>query len=351
MSGNPITSNQPNVNPLVRRPGAPLAPPTTAVPATPGSPAGEPGPRIGGDRLNVSASPAPSAPELSDVARRAREAQAAQAREARIQEVLREAPPGIIGESINFWNDFAKEGGAKWAVGKAFVGLLEFSGLASVERSAGELGARVGADDSAWNITKSAGKLAFDSGIVILNGLAAGKAVASGVKAVGAAFGAGETAARALPQVVRHYTSAAAAESIMKDGVLYASKAGSSGFNKIYFLAEEGANAGMNFLRRLNIGHLGSGRTAAAIEVNLSKLPPAMLSQFERAAANGIMGLEKFVTHSGSLNLKALGDAVRVVDAGQMAVTAEQLLRSGATLLGLGSTVTSANRAAGSLAQ
>lgn len=341
MSSTPITSFQPTATPVGRRSDLPAAAPTPSAPSELPSAS-----RTPTDRLSLNAAPeTPEAP-LSDVVRRAREAQEAQAREQRIQEVLAESPSGIIGDSIKYWEDLAQGGGAQAAIGKTFVGLLEFSGLASLERSAAELGARVGADDSTANIAKAGGKLALDAGIVALNAVAAGKAVTSAARAAGAVLGLGETAAQALPTVVRHYTSAAAAESIMKDGMLVASKAGSSGFNKVYLLAEEGSNVGMNALRRLNIGHAGSARTAAAIEINLAKLPPEALAQFQRESARGLLGLENFVTHLGNLDLKAMGDAVRLVDAGQMAVTAEQLLKSGASLLGVGSAVTSANRAA-----
>lgn len=245
-----------------------------------------------------------------------------------VQETLKDGPKGVVGEALDFWNDLGKSEGVKGVVGKAMAGLLEFSGLPDVERSAAELGARVGAGDSAGNIAKTGGKLAFHSGIVMLNGFAGGKAVTG--------LMAGKNAAAALPTVVRHYTNAETAAKIMQSGEIWASKAGNAGFNKVYLLAEEGANKGMNFLRRLNIGYGEAGKTAKAIEIDLTKLPPEVVKNFQRELASGPLNLEKFMTHQGNFNFNQFRDAVKVVDTQQMAVTMDQLAKTGAAVAKVG---------------
>lgn len=246
-------------------------------------------------------------------------------KEAMVLDVMKDGPKGVVQESLDFWNSLGESDGAKGVVGKAMAGLLEFSGLPAVERSAGELGARVGVGDSAGNIAKSAGKLAFHSGVVALNGLAAGKALTSLAK--GSAV-----AAEAVPQVIRHYTSAEKAAKIMQSGEIWASKAGNAGVNKVYLLAEGGASKGMNALRRLNIGYGRSKETAKAIEINLSKLPPEVAKRFQKELASGPLNLERFITHKGNLDFNDFRSAVRVLDTEQLAVTMQQLGKAGASL-------------------
>lgn len=238
-----------------------------------------------------------------------------------VQQVLSDGPKGTVGEAQAYWDRMSQQGGVKGAVGTAMSTLLEVSGLPAVERSAAELGARVGVGDSAGNIAKAGGKLAFDSAMVMLNGLAAGKAIASA---------AGLTkAVQVAPTVVRHYTSADKAAKIMQSGEIWASGAGNAGVNKVYLLAEEGGSRGMNMLRRFNIGYGNAGKTAKAIEIDLTKLPPEVAAKFVQSAASGPLGLEQFVTHAGKLDFNSFRHAVRVLDTEAMAVTMQQAARAG----------------------
>lgn len=255
--------------------------------------------------------------------------------EAQIQDLMKSAPKGIVGEAVDFWHELGQEGGVKGAVGKTMEGLLEFSGLPSVERSAGELGARVGAGDSNANIAKAGAKLAFHSGVVLLNGIGAGKAVTSALSG-GSKLA---TAAEGGTQILRHYTSAEKAAQIMKSGEIWASKAGNAGINKVYLLAEEGGNAGMHLLRRFNIGYSRGAETAKAVEINLAKLPPEVAAAFKRELAKGPLALEQFITHSGNFNFNAFREAVTLVDTQKMAVTMEQVVKAGGSLLKAGALV------------
>lgn len=241
-----------------------------------------------------------------------------------VQEVLRDGPKGTVGEAQAYWDRMAQQGGVKGAVGTAMSTLLEVSGLPSVERSAAELGARVGVGDSKTNIAKAGGKLAFDSAMVMLNGVAAGKALVSA---------AGLTkAVQVAPTVVRHYTNAENAAKIMKSGEIWASGAGNAGVNKVYLLAEEGGSRGMNMLRRFNIGYGNAGKTAKAIEIDLTKLSPEVAAKFVQSAASGPLGLEQFVTHAGKLDFNSFRHAVRVLDTEAMAITLQQAARAGESL-------------------
>jgi hypothetical protein len=247
-------------------------------------------------------------------------------REQLVQEVLADGPKGVVGEAVAYWDAQGAKGGLAGGVGKVMSGLLEVSGLPAVERSAGELGARVGVGDSKANIALAGGKLALDSAVVLANGLTAGRAsmAVAGVRTAGEAVAS---------TVVRHYTSAATAEKIMQSGEIWASKVGNAGLNKVYLLAEDGAGkSGMNLLRRLNVGYADGAKVAKAIEFDLSKLPADVAQKFVQSAASGPLGLEKFITHSGSLNFEAFRGAVRVLDAEGMKVTMGQLGKAGASL-------------------
>ncbi|MBL8923538.1 MAG: hypothetical protein JNJ54_32085 [Myxococcaceae bacterium] len=286
--------------------------------------------------------PAAAAPKgWTPKPRAARPVQAPPTKEQIVQEVLKDGPKGTVGQAVDYWKQVGQQGGAKGVAGKVMGGLLEFSGLPAVERSAAELGARVGVDDSKANIAKAGGKLAFNAGVVVLNGLAAGKAVTS-------VLGLGGKAANLSASVVRHYTSADTAQKIMQSGEIWASKVGNAGVDKVYLLAEQGSG-GMNFLRRLNIGYGSAAKTAKAIEINLTKLPPEVAAKFVESAASGPLALEKFVTHAGSLNFNAFRDAVRVLDTNTMRVTMEQLGKAGASLGKVVAATVSGNRAAGSV--
>lgn len=259
-----------------------------------------------------------------------------------VQEVMRDRPKGLVGDAVEYWDKVGQQGGLKGAAGKVMSGLLEFSGLPAVERDAAELGARVGAGDSKKNILKTGGKLAFDSGVVLMNGMAGGKAVTGLV-------GATRASEAALPTIVRHYTSVEKAAEIMKSGEIWATKAGNAGLNKVYMLAEDGSNQGMNFLRRLNVGYAKTAETAKAIEIDLSKLPPDVVANFQREAAKGPLSLEHFMTHQGSFKFNQFRDAVKLVDAQGMATTLEQLKNTGASMAKvgtLGQDVSNASQAA-----
>lgn len=246
---------------------------------------------------------------------------------------------GPVGRAVTYWRAQSHAGGWRGVAGKVMGGLLTFSGLPQVERAAGELGARVGVGDSKRNIAKSAGALLFDSGLVLLNALGAGKVLTGAARGVEAA----------APTVLRHYTSAEAAQKILDSGVIFASKAGSSGLDKVYLLAERG-HKGMSWLRRLNIGRTGA-QTARAVEIDLSKLPPSLAASFRVEATRGPLGLEHFVTHAGQLDLAALRGAVKVVDTEVLKPSWEEWLKAGGRLSGFGLLVHDANAAGGSLAQ
>lgn len=162
-------------------------------------------------------------------------------------------------------------------------------------------------------------------------------------------MGLGGKAASVGSTVVRHYTSAETAQKIMQSGEIWASKVGNAGVDKVYLLAEQGGG-GMNFLRRLNIGYAGAAKTAKAVEINLTKLPPEVAAKFVKSAASGPLALEQFVTHAGNFNFSAFKDAVRVLDTNAMQVTLGQLAKAGASLGKVGAATVSANRAAGNAA-
>lgn len=254
--------------------------------------------------------------------------------EAIVQEALRDGPKGMVGEAVDYWREKRQDDGVMGYVAAGMEGLLELSGLPAVERSAQELGARVGAgaDGQVWAATK----LTFNCGMVLLNGLVAGKAVTSGAKALGVGAAAANAGKAALPGIVRHYTSAKAVAAIESSGVLFASKTGLAGGNKIYMVGEKTAEGGLNVFRRLNFGHAGRSSTAKAIEIDLSKLPPAMRERFTVEAQKGFLNLEHFITHTGQLKLAELGPAVRIVDAAEVAVTMEQALKGGYALTQVG---------------
>lgn len=264
-----------------------------------------------------------------------------QTKEAQIQEVLEDGPKGLVGEAKDYWDDMAEKPGVAGVVGTAMSGLLSLSGLAEVEKSAAELGARVGAGDSAGNIAKAGGKLG-------LNAALAGTNLAMGAGAVRSAVTKG--AATAVGgSVVRHYTSAATAEKIMQSGEIWASKAGNAGLDKVYLLAEQGGNSGMNLLRRLNIGYGKSGQTAKAIEIDLTKVPADVRARITESAAKGPLGLENFVTHQGKLDFNEFRGAVRVLDTEQMAVTMGQLGKAGASMAKFGTVVNDVQNTANEL--
>lgn len=265
------------------------------------------------DGLTLSAAPGPSS-SLEDLV--------AKAKEAMVQGVLKDGPKGTVGEAVEYWDDVSKQGGLTGAIGTGLKGLLELSGLPALERSAAELGARVGVGDSKMAIAKASGMVLFDSAIVIGNSLLVGKALGSLAKAAGVVTAEAEAA----PTILRHYMSAESLERKMQRGTIYAATAGSSGLDKVYFLAEQGSNQGMNFLRRFNIGYLNPGQTAKAIEIDLAKLPPELAAKFQLEMTKGTLNLERFVTHQGTLHLKDLQGAMRVVDAQAMPITAEQVL-------------------------
>lgn len=296
-------------------------PPPAATPAA----GAVPRPRAEGDRLQTGPLPPRAADPLHNYPTD---------REAIVQEALKDGPKGMVGEAVDYWREQRKQEGVMGYVAAGMEGLLELSGLPAVERSAQELGARVGAgaDGVGWTATK----LTFNCGMVLLNGLAAGKAVSSGAKALGLGAAGANAGKAALPGVVRHYTSAKAVAAIQESGVLLASKTGLAGGNKIYMVGEKTAEGGLNVFRRLNFGHAGRSSTAKAIEIDLSKLPPAMRERFTVEAQKGFLNLEHFITHTGQLKLADLGPAVRIVDAAEVAVTMEQALKGGYALTQVG---------------
>lgn len=260
-------------------------------------------------------------------------------KEAQIQEVLKDGPKGVVGQAADYWDDMAAKPGAAGVLGATMSGLLSISGLKEVEKSAAELGARVGSDDSAGNIAKAGGKLALDSALVAMNGVSGAGALRS-MAAKGVTKGAGEVTAN----VVRHYTSAADAAKIMSSGEIWASKAGNAGLDKVYLLAEESGKGGMNLLRRLNIGYADGAKTAKAIEIDLSKVPPEVRARITQAAAKGPLGLENFVTHAGKLDFNEFRGAVRVLDTEKMAVTMDQLAKAGGQVAKFGTAVADARQ-------
>ncbi|MBI2374024.1 MAG: hypothetical protein HYV07_08500 [Deltaproteobacteria bacterium] len=252
-----------------------------------------------------------------------------------VQQVMREAPPTMISNAVDFWDAQSKEGGISGAIGHVMGGLLSFSGLPQLEQSAGELGARVGVGDSNANIARAAGRVAFDGAIVGLNAATGAGALAK----------LGRAGAPVAANVVRHYTTAAKAAKIMQSGEIWASRVGNAGVDKVYLLAEQGSKGGMNLLRRLNIGYGNAGQTAKAIEIDLSRVPPEVRARIMESAARGPLNLESFVTHTGNLNFSGFRDAVRVLDTEQLAVTMGQLGQAGGALARLGSLSVSTNRA------
>lgn len=252
--------------------------------------------------------------------------------EAEVQELVKDAEnDGILGEALEFWRNERKKDGAAGYVGAAMETLLEFSGLPAVQRSSAELGARVGAGDSNLNIAKAGGKLAFDSGMVILNGVAAAGALGSAGKAAKGIL-AGEAALEAAAttaRVVRHYTTAETALKIMDSGEIWASAKGMAGNDKVYLLAEKAGERGMNFLRQANIG---VAKTGVAIEIDLAKLPAEVAAKFRTEGFRGFLNQENFITHAGKFDFTAFRDAVKMVPTEKLATTFDQVLKAGGTL-------------------
>lgn len=268
----------------------------------------------------------------------------------KVAEITRDtASDSVVGSAVQYWHDMRKQDGVAGYVGAGMETLLEFSGLPAVDRSSAELGARVGLGDTNAHIAKAAGKLAFDSGMVLLNGMAAGGALASAgkaVKAVAAGEAVADTAATTA-NVVRHYTSAENALKIMKSGEIWASKTGLAGGDKVYLLAENAGPRGMNFLRQLNIGVSDASK---AVEIDLAKLPPDVVASFQKEGFRGLMNGENFVTHAGKFDFNAFRDAVKVVDSEHLATTFQQVVNAGGRLVSVGESAVNVRRGAQGLA-
>lgn len=271
--------------------------------------------------------------------------------EADVQELIKDADQeGLLGEALAYWRNERKKDGAAGYVGAAMETLLEFSGLPAVQRSSAELGARVGLGDSDLNIAKAGGKLAFDSGMVVLNGVAAAGALGSAGKAAKGVL-AGEAAletAATTARVVRHYTTAESAAKIMQSGEIWASAKGVLGRDKVYLLAENAGERGMNFLRKANIGVPPTG---VAIEIDLAKLPVEVAAKFRTEGFRGFLNQENFITHAGKFDFKDFRDAVKMVPTEKLATTFDQVLKAGGTLADGAAAIVDANRGAQTLAK
>jgi hypothetical protein len=242
---------------------------------------------------------------------------------------------GVVGSAKQYWHDMRKDAGAAGYLGATMETLLEFSGLPAVERSSAELGTRVGMGDTKTHIAKAGGKLAFDSGMVLLNGLAAGGALASAGKAA-KTLAVGEAALDTVATtatIVRHYTSAETAIKIMQSGEIWATKTGMAGGDKVYLLAENAGSRGMNFLRQLNIG---VAKTGTAVEFDMSKVPAEVAQRFRVEGFRGFFNQENFVTHGGKLDFRAFQDAVKVVTVEKLPLTFDQILKAGGSLTSVG---------------
>lgn len=321
------------------RGSAPLKPNTTRqAPAT--APLVPPKPAQATDRLTLGTGkvePKPAANTPEQVALAAdREAKRAAWVEQQVTELVNDhADEGVAGNAKAFWHDMRKKDGAAGYLGAAMETLLDFSGLPALEKSSAELGARVGLGDSNMNIAKASGKVAFDAGMVALNGLAAGKAVVAvgrGARAV-VAGGAAVEAVATSARVVRHYTTAADAAKIMQSGEIWATAKGMAGNDKVYLLAENVGSRGMNFLRQANIG---VAKTGVAIEIDLAKLPVEVAQRFRTEGFRGFLNQENFITHAGKFDFKAFRDAVSMVPTEKLAVTFEQVLNAGGKLANTG---------------